>query len=211
MRGLRMIVTSAAVAWLAACASRPVGTGAEVSASAEATASIQQVDLGTHETPEPPNWTDPVAGGLTIESSSEANLGFKPVDPPALIGEVQLIQTTDPDKVPSELGGVVWVLNDGTTVFDLTEKAPTMSQTDLEALAKCQAAESACSTMGWSLVDIGTGSLALLIDAESTELPASATSIMWLDGDVQFEILGRVGGLTADSAVAKATAIASSS
>jgi len=190
-----------------ACASHPGRSSERVTDPTE-NPTGRQTDVGFHETPPPPDWTDPLLNGLKIDSSSEADVPFDPVDPPPEVGQVQLIEATDPAKLPSESRGIAWVLDDGPLVFDLAETVPTMSQAQLEQLATCQPGETGCSTVGWSLVDIGTGVPALLIEATSSELPGSATSITWLDGDVLFEILGPVQGLSADSAVAKATALA---
>jgi hypothetical protein len=194
---------------LPACNSGSAARDTPTLAGPSDTTTLQQVDVGLSETPEAPNWTDPVTGGVTVDSSSDADVSFHPADPPTPIGEVQRIETSDPTAVPLDFRGIVWVLTDGSTVFNLAERSPTMSQDELEDFATCQPEETGCSAAGWSLVDIGTGSPALLIDGASTRLPASATSIMWLEGDVQFEILGPVQGLSAESAVAKAIAVAS--
>jgi hypothetical protein len=148
------------------------------------------------------DWEDPFNPfGIKITDSSQAQLPFIATDPPTTVGSVVLITAIDPSRGGAGDPEIAWLIRNDAGQFLLEERATNKSQDQLNTAASCQPGEVGCSTIGWSLVDVGGSGPALLIDGTQTTLGSSATSVTWLDDGVEFLLLGPIDTFSATQAV----------
>jgi hypothetical protein len=152
-------------------------------------------------------WYDPLSV-MGVEVDDPTGLvTFTPVPPPDSVGSIVKIEVNDPEKFPVDLRGVVWVVESDSSVFDVSESSTTMTQEGLEALASCQPTETGCDTTGWSMANIGLATPVLVIDGSRTAPLAQGTSVTWVEGGIQFRVMGPTASLLASDAEEIARAI----
>ncbi len=116
-------------------------------------------------------------------------MAFDPTFPN--LGTPQAISTNDPQSVHVQRKdrSIAFVYADPEIgEYYVLEDLPTMTQDQLEQLVDCQPGEVGCSTEGWSLQPIRTGITALVIYAPQSL--SVATSVTWLEGEVQYTLMG---------------------
>jgi hypothetical protein len=174
---------------LSGCAQRSLGAG---SGQPEPSLPPPQENLQ-------PDWDHPLAGaGVQIPdiNSVLGELSFTPIEPKAL-GTPLSIFMTDPTMGPQDGRVVSFVYqSDLYGRFQVTEGVSQTTQAELEALAKCDPA-AGCQG-AWSLVTVQQATTALLIAGPT------ATSIVWLDGDTRFDVVGPTETFSSESAMAVA-------
>jgi hypothetical protein len=169
-----------------ACANAPA-TDVGPRASSEATETIAP-DLPTI------NWKNPLGKIEKSLDEARSQVAFDP-QPPNL-GTPEAISVDDPEG----FGTIAFVYADPEIgEYCVHELLPTMTQDQLEQLATCQPAETNCSTEGWSLEPIRKGVTALVIYGPETR--GVATSVTWLEGGLQYTLMGPRSTMTQERAI----------
>jgi hypothetical protein len=136
----------------------------------------------------PIDFANPLGTVVSSISVADSFLPFLAIEPRNL-GQYEAISATDPATTPMRDRSVAFVYAGSTYgQYFVQESKPTLTQDELNDLADCQPGETACSTVGWSLVSIRKGVTALLIYAPAEV--SEATSLTWLEGDIMFVVMG---------------------
>jgi hypothetical protein len=134
------------------------------------------------------DWMNPLGKTSASVGAVSGELNFTP-QAPANLGNPVTISVSDPQAIDPADRAIAWVYNSPSYgQFFVEERLPTMNQQQLEDLATCHAGETGCNTTGWSLVSIRGGITALLIYAPPGR--AAATSLVWLEGNLEYLVMG---------------------
>jgi hypothetical protein len=147
------------------------------------------------------DWDEPLVNGSQVSTEEEAAL-ILPFDPavPTALGQPTKLLVTDPAS--AELSErVMAIIYDHPTYgrFWIVEALSEMTQGELEALAECSPV-SDCEGI-WSLVTLGDGTTALQIEGPI------ANSVVWLEGQVEFDVLGPSATFSAAYAIEVANTV----
>jgi hypothetical protein len=138
----------------------------------------------TSESPaEPPNWEGLIGNGVASTEARAAREMQFDLLVPSLLGDPVRIVITAPESAPPKfrLTGFVYD-NPSRGRFWVIERISEMTQTELESLASCDPA-TGCEG-SWTMVPLPRGIRGLLIEGPV------ATSVIWLETDRRFDIVG---------------------
>lgn len=146
----------------------------------------------------PINWNNPLGVGVEVSSvqSVMGQLAFTPVQPPASLGDAVGVFVSPPE-IDLQERAIGWVYQSSTYGrFFITEEISQTTQQELESLAGCDP-NTGCEG-SWTVVTLQDGTRGLLIAG-----PAS-TGIVWLNGNLRFDVFGPPDTFTVSNATAVA-------
>ncbi len=148
------------------------------------------------------DWNDPLVNGVEV-SGTQAASTLLPFVPrlPAELGDPGRVLVTDPASADRE-ARVFAAMYDHPSYgrFWVIERVAEMTQEELRSWAECERT-TGCEG-SWSLVTVGDGIEAILIEGPV------ATSVVWLSGQVSFDVVGPADTLTGKEAVEIADLVA---
>jgi hypothetical protein len=181
MSGARIACVASVLLFFVACANEPTG----VRTAPEESSVAEPPDIPSIE------WTDPHGTLAASLEEAKAELPFEPQVPK--LGKADAISV-----IPGS--DIAWVYTDPKIgQYYVDENIPTETQAQLEQAATCQPGETNCSTEGWSLQTIRKGTTALVIYAP--EERSVATSVTWIEGGLEFTVMGPRSTMTEASAL----------
>lgn len=138
----------------------------------------------TPESPGPPiDWDEMFVNGVTSTvAEATREMGFD-VLVPSLLGEPARIVITSPGSSPPRLRLAGFVYEDPTRgMYWVIEGVSQTSQRELESLTECEAA-AGCEG-SWTIAELPRGIRGVLVEGPI------ATSVMWLEGERRFDVVG---------------------
>ncbi len=186
---------------LTACAERQVSVSGQTQSPAHVKTPVQVAQPSAVASrlaamaPKPWEY-DPADGGLpmTVDQATPI-LPFSPIVPPNDVGNSPTLIAADPNIWDKPDRDIAWLYQDAQGPFAVIEHVAKKTEQQLEAAATCQPGETGCSTEGWSLGKLSGGHTALVIDA------STAVSVDWLQGSVEFLVIGPGDSFKVDQAM----------
>ena len=149
-----------------------------------AVATPQACGEARDKSPGPPiDWDAMLVNGVTSNvAEARREMGFDLLVP-SLLGKAARIVITSPDASPPRFRLAGFVYEDpahGT--YWVIEAVSQTSQRELESLTECEAA-AGCEG-SWTIVELPRGIRGVLVEGPS------ATSVLWLEGERRFDVIG---------------------
>jgi len=140
-----------------------------------------------------PDWDRLIIDGVDTSAAAASTLTPRNLLIPTMLGSASRVVVTDPEAAPPDLRVTGFVYDDEKYGrYWVIQRANEMSQKELESWLDCDPAEGCQGS--WSLAILPRGIRAVLIQGPV------ATSVVWLDGDSRFDVIGPAETFSADSA-----------